>query len=516
MKKTTCIFLTLILLLSAFSFAAHAETEDITQSYVNGVFYFDRVGTTDLAYKAMSGAILRYTANKWNSNGNSTIEAGDNGYGLRFTATGENNDWGITITTPVGQQVAYVAIRYKTSTAGVTMQTRGQADYNGAYSEHDNLICDGKWHLSVAEVQKNTANIVNQFMKLDLRMPNGSIDIDFIGYYNDPAAAEVENARRAQATGAYEEETNQSAISQVSNITQSYVNGVFYFDRLDTTDLAYKAMSGAILRYTANKWNSNGNSIIEAGDNGYGLHFVANGENADWGITITTPVGQRVAYVAIRYKTTTAGITMQTRGQADYNGAYSEHDNLISDGEWHLSVAEVQKNTANIVNQYMKLDLRMKTGSIDIDFIGYYNDPAAAEAENMKRAIATGAAVGFDGVQSSVADGSAMIRFIGTVDLIDGTYEEFGFVLNALSKEYVTKTSKVYTSILADGEPVTAEEEGVNYLFTYVVSGMDVTEMTGNVSFSVTPYAVIDGNRIIGTTYHFAYNPSTDTFAAIG
>ncbi len=157
-----------------------------------------------------------------------------------------------------------------------------------------------------------------------------------------------------------------------------------------------------------------------------------------------------------------------------------------------------------------------------IDYIGFFNTEAAAEANAKRDRVFDGDAVRLLGAQAK-KDGRAL-RLIGVIDDYDfEAYEEFGFKLclgNKVTETVATGTVRnyVYKQILADGVPVdlptdcvTGQGEDTAY-FTYCVNDIPESAFTdGKVTFLVCAYAKIGGAEICGPTYTVVYDCNAQT-----
>ena len=104
-------------------------------------------------------------------------------------------------------------------------------------------------------------------------------------------------------------------------------------------------------------------------------------------------------------------------------------------------------------------------------------------------------------------DGTNKIRFVSTLGFSHSMFEKAGFIVDitytADGKTYTATDVElsdgyVYNSLLASGETVYAQEQGVNGVKTFVAHGItDIPSCTA--SFNVTPFVeTADGVRIYG------------------
>ena len=143
-----------------------------------------------------------------------------------------------------------------------------------------------------------------------------------------------------------------------------------------------------------------------------------------------------------------------------------------------------------------------------LDYIGFCADEAARDATLAAIEQANNYDL-YGGVQLSKTE-NRMIRFVGKLDALNEKYDKVGFVLTANGMSYTMTADKAYTSILADGEPLTAESEGCRYFYTYAVDNIPTDQ--GIIRFTVTPYVSLNGQTdvIMGATVSFGYNPTTN------
>ena len=69
-------------------------------------------------------------------------------------------------------------------------------------------------------------------------------------------------------------------------------------------------------------------------------------------------------------------------------------------------------------------------------------------------------------------------------------------------KSYEDKSSVVFSSIVADGKTITAEELGGRYVVTFSVTDLPTAEYT----FKVRPFAEIFGERFYGEEAVYEYD----------
>lgn len=106
--------------------------------------------------------------------------------------------------------------------------------------------------------------------------------------------------------------------------------------------------------------------------------------------------------------------------------------------------------------------------------------------------------------QDSAIDNYFDVRFIGTFSGELADYENIGFVFNSnvegtykTTKKY---TTRVYTSVFANGKEVNASEFDATYVYVITISGVPAGQ-----KFDVTPYAVAtNGTIVYGTSKTFA------------
>ena len=94
------------------------------------------------------------------------------------------------------------------------------------------------------------------------------------------------------------------------------------------------------------------------------------------------------------------------------------------------------------------------------------------------------------------------VRFVGGIDILD--YDEVGIEIlpavgaNTADSPIVRSANTVYTSIMEEGNPVTAQEKGCRYFLAFIVDGIPLdAENTATITFAYRFYAK-SGN----TTYY--------------
>ena len=99
-------------------------------------------------------------------------------------------------------------------------------------------------------------------------------------------------------------------------------------------------------------------------------------------------------------------------------------------------------------------------------------------------------------LSGTAADTTRNIRFVGGLDAEFTNLEEVGIMITASygdgqTKTFEGQTSTVYEYILADGEPVYAADNGVDYFYTAVIN--NVPSNVGTITFKVFAYQLSDG-----------------------
>ena len=153
-------------------------------------------------------------------------------------------------------------------------------------------------------------------------------------------------------------------------------------------------------------------------------------------------------------------------------------------------------------------DLQNASSCYVLDYIGFCADETACDATLAAIEQANSYDL-FGGVQLSQTS-NRTVRFVGKLDALNEKYDKVGFVLTANGMSYTMTADKAYTSILADGEPLTAESEGCKYFYTFAVENIPTDQ--GTIRFTVTPYVYLNGKTdvIMGATVSFGYNPTTN------
>ena len=134
--------------------------------------------------------------------------------------------------------------------------------------------------------------------------------------------------------------------------------------------------------------------------------------------------------------------------------------------------------------------------------------------------VATALPVGIFAEETAVAQSTEHVKFCGVQKGVDGNsvriifgvdsleYSKAGLKIERLSggKGWIvgdmemTKTHEVFTSILADGDPVSAEELGVEY-----VAMVAITDIDSEGAIRLTPYVkIVDGEEIYGESRIYA------------
>lgn len=155
-----------------------------------------------------------------------------------------------------------------------------------------------------------------------------------------------------------------------------------------------------------------------------------------------------------------------------------------------------------------------------IDYVGFFKNDAAADANTKRARVFDGDAVRFSGVQAKV-DGTTGIRFVGVIDdYMSEAYEEFGFKFCLGDK--VTETiatgkiqNYVYSQIMENGVLIGLEENSVtgqddnSAYFTYCINGIPDSAFTDDkITFKVCVYAKIKGAEVCGPTFTVVYDRS--------
>ena len=103
---------------------------------------------------------------------------------------------------------------------------------------------------------------------------------------------------------------------------------------------------------------------------------------------------------------------------------------------------------------------------------------------------------------SDVSEGKYSVRFVASINYLDDV-SSVGFIIRAqytkdaapVDKTVTQYCSYVYTSILAGGNSVTAEELGGNYVFALHID--DIPTDVGAITFTVTPYYRVGESDVI-------------------
>ena len=102
------------------------------------------------------------------------------------------------------------------------------------------------------------------------------------------------------------------------------------------------------------------------------------------------------------------------------------------------------------------------------------------------------------------------VRFLSTISADALGYQSVGFDIKATyeggEQSFSKDVTTVYTSVMANGEPVTATQLGGDYIFAVTVDRISIAKY-GEITFEVRPYVVTDkGVKLYSDTCIFVYN----------
>ncbi|HBF15656.1 MAG TPA: hypothetical protein DDW30_08285 [Clostridiales bacterium] len=158
-----------------------------------------------------------------------------------------------------------------------------------------------------------------------------------------------------------------------------------------------------------------------------------------------------------------------------------------------------------------------------IDYVGFFNNEAVADANTKRARVFDGDAVRLNGVQVKKNSGNG-IRFVGVIDdYTSEAYEEFGFkiclgdkvtdsIVTGKIQHYVYRQIKAGDALVdLPTDYVTGQDENSAY-FTYCINDIPASAFTdGKITFKVCAYAKIKGAEICGPTYTVVYDCNTQT-----
>ena len=100
------------------------------------------------------------------------------------------------------------------------------------------------------------------------------------------------------------------------------------------------------------------------------------------------------------------------------------------------------------------------------------------------------------------------LRFVAAVENIEG-YTEIGFDVASTGKETASVSGKsVYTSVLGEDRTYYAlDNYGYNYLYALEITNIDTT--LGTLEFEVTPWAMVNGEKVTFASMTVIYNGAT-------
>lgn len=304
----------------------------------------------------------------------------------------------------------YVALIYRTNTADATLSVNN--------SETVSLVTDGLWN--VAYVDLDTAGL-DAIADLAINFA-GSIDIAYVGVYKSTALREASaNAGVAAALNRLckDETVYDAATDSLVDIGNMHsMSPVFVYDfSLWLTDPA-ATYGFANLTH------------MEVGEHNPANGYVTFNVTADdpYFTLGTSPAGyaNQMRYIVIKYRTTaSAGGEFFTATSGGYGWAdpfEKTHTNIsyVNDGEWHTTIVDASTIWGDLYGQTLQ-NFRFdpivgNSGSIDISYIAFYSNAAAAEAAAAADTEAPASPVDPATVEGFVFDGEGLFTSMGITD----------------------------------------------------------------------------------------------------
>ena len=449
-----------------------------------------------------------------------------------------------------GNEIRYFTMVYKVVGEGkaaeetifsVTPQNASGVTSNSAGITVKGAVSDGAWNTVCCEAHPfNTENGGHFRLQFNgLSESDSYIVIDYFAWVRTAEEAEALKTVRAAVREAVKNPITSTRETRAErgiakenviyfdgyssdNLAAGYLNSVFEpnpsASRLVTSGITFSSPSADYDEYE-----------IDVTDSGH-IRLTTKQLKNDCAICVTVPETAlshktdegTFKYLSMRYRLNSS--VAQTEQTSSY---WPRHDGNsksaftypAGDG-WQMAIGQLSAwdFCSEYFTLYLPAAMRSVGASMEIDYIGFFDSEEAARTEFCRQSVADGTDIRFAGVQSMTDGDNAAIRLVGTVNsLVDANgmplYEAFGFEVTANGKanKIPIVADTVYTSILADGEQVTAESLGTTYLFTYVISGMSPAKLK-DISFTVTPYAYVDGVKVIGATDAFHYDPLSNRF----
>lgn len=271
-------------------------------------------------------------------------------------------------TNPEGyaNQLGYVVVKYRTtSSAQGEFFTATSGGYNWADPMDNTHIAfdynsDGNWHTTVVNVSSIWGGLYGQTLQNFRFDPivgsSGSIDISYIAFYSNLAAAE--------AAAAADEGKEPAAPVDPSTVTGVVFDGESIF-----TNLGVTGCSG--------KYNYDGGYMTLTSQSGDPNYYLFHNDPKDLG-----PI------LAIKYRTTAAldhdkfsEVFIGNGTGASGNGDTCSWANpVINDGDWHIAYCDISKlskipavnDDGTYTVNYFRVDFLRDYGDLDVAYIGFF------------------------------------------------------------------------------------------------------------------------------------------------
>ena len=317
----------------------------------------------------------------------------------------------------------YVGILYRTNTADATLSVNN--------SEAVALNTNGLW--SVAYVDLDTAGL-DAITDLAINFV-GDIDIAYVGVYKSASlrAASANDGVAAQLNRVTKDETvYDAAADKLIDIGNMHsMSPVFVYDYSLWLEDAANAYGFTAPGGSPNRVEMASTKVTE----GF-VTFNITGDDPYFMFT-TSPAGyaNQLRYIVIKYRTTAS-----EKGEffTDTSGGYGwanppEKTHVIvpytNDGEWHTTIVDASEVWGDLYGQTLgnfRFDpIVGDSGSIDISYIAFYSNLAAAEAAAAADTAAPVAPVDPATVNATVFDGEGLFTSLGVTGC-SGSYNYDG------------------------------------------------------------------------------------------
>lgn len=352
-------------------------------------------------------------------------------------------------------------------------------------------------------------NMCVQFAKLTT--PGSYYELDFIGFCGSDGGVYTDAVEYANTLVASIEKQNQVVSNTIANRRYGDSAIGLYFNPASSgsalADLTITAPAGsgvpALTTMQIGAWGDQP-PVASTTEDGYvKLTEIANGNNefimrttTNW--SHTTVKFDQAKYTIVRLKRSGAPVAGRPFCVGSGN-SWNKHatdfnmDDVTVDADgWITFCVENTNRTSGTELFDSGHTINVQLPNIDgngssyvLDYVGFC---ATEQAKNETlAAIALANSVELVGVQTAAASGNA-IRFVGkvkaaSVDALNAAVGQLGFKLSNGTQTVTAQIDKVYKSIVAGGETLTADEG--EYFFTFVVSNVPTD---AQVDFTVTAY----------------------------